>query len=144
MAKKLTPDPELEQLVRELNETEAATSEARATASWPPSSVPEGNPLERLLIEMAQRGASDLLIIAGVPPVFRIGGRLTRTADGALSADEVQSLLANAVTARVREKIDAEGAADFSLRLEKSNDDDDRRAWRFRVNIHRQRGTFAA
>src|SRR5215212_365118 len=106
MAKKLTPDPELEQLVRELNETEAATSEARATASWPPSSVPEGNPLEKLLIEMAQRGASDLLIIAGVPPVFRIAGRLTRTTDPPFSTDDIQSLLGNLVTGRLREKIE--------------------------------------
>ena len=144
MTKKLTPDPQLEQLVRELNEAEAATSEERATAGWPPSSVPEGNPLEKLLIEMAQRGASDLLIIAGVPPVFRIAGRLTRTADTPFSSDDIQSLLGNLVTGRLREKIDSDGAADFSLRLERAADGDDRRAWRFRVNVHRQRGTIAA
>ena len=141
---RLTPDPDLEQLVRELNDTETAIDEGRAATLWPPSSVPEGNPLEALLLQMAERGASDLLVIAGSSPIFRIGGRLARTADAALSTEDLHSLLAPLITARVREKIDQEGAADFSLRLERATTDEERRAWRFRVNIHRQRGTFAA
>ena len=141
--KKLMPDPQLEALVRELNDTEAAANEERATA-WAPASVAEGNPLERLLIEVAQRGASDLLLVAGVPPVFRIGGRLTRTAEAPLSNEEIQSLLAGVLTAKVRERVESDGAADFSLRLSRAASEDDRRAWRFRVNVHRQRGTLAA
>jgi twitching motility protein PilT len=143
--KKLIPDPELSQLVRELNETEAATNEARAVSSaWPSASVPEGNPIEQLLIEMAQRGASDLLIVAGAPPIFRIAGRLTRTADAALSHDDIHTLFGTMLTSRLRAKMDDEGAADFSLRLSRAASEDDRRAWRFRVNVHRQRGTLAA
>jgi twitching motility protein PilT len=142
--KKLTPDPALQALVRELNDAEPAVDDARAAQRWPSPAVPEGNPLERLLIEMAQRGASDLLLIAGVPPVFRVAGRLSRTADSPLAADDLHSLLANVVTGRVRERIEAEGFADLSLRLSRSVDEEDRRAWRFRVNVHRQRGSLAA
>ena len=142
--KKLIPDPELSQLVRELNDSEPATDETRASNAWPPSMVPEGNPFERLLIDMAQRGASDLLILAGAPPVFRIAGRLAKTADAVLSGEDIQGLLAPMLTARLREKMDSEGAADFSLRLSRAASEDDRRAWRFRVNVHRQRGTLAA
>ena len=142
--KKLIPDPELSQLVRELNDTEAASDEVRAVAAWPSAAVPEGNPMERLLIEMAQRGASDLLIVAGAPPIFRIAGRLAKTTDAPLSHDDISALLSTMLTARLREKMDTEGAADFSLRLSRSASDDDRRAWRFRVNVHRQRGTLAA
>jgi twitching motility protein PilT len=142
--KKLTPDPELEALVRELNDSEGAVSENRAAAGWAAASVAEGNPLEKLLIEVAQRGASDLHLVAGVAPVFRVGGRLTRSADAPLSNDDVHSLLSSVLTARMRAKIESEGAADFSLRLGRSETDDDRRAWRFRVNVHRQRGTLAA
>ena len=142
--KKLIPDPELSQLVRELNDSEPATDETRAANAWPPSIVPEGNPFERLLIDMAQRGASDLLILAGAPPVFRIAGRLAKTADAALSGEDIQGLLAPMLTARLREKMESEGAADFSLRLSRAASEDDRRAWRFRVNVHRQRGTLAA
>ena len=142
--KKLTPDPELSALVRELNDSEAAANEDRAVVNWTPSNVAEGNPLEQLLIEVAQRGASDLHLVAGVPPVFRIGGRLTRTADAPLSNDDVHALLASVLSARLREKIESDGAADFSLRLARAANEDDRRAWRFRVNVHRQRGTLAA
>jgi twitching motility protein PilT len=142
--KKLMRDPELEALVRELNDTDAPANEEGAVASWAPASVAEGNPLEALLIEVAQRGASDLLLVAGVPPVFRIGGRLTRTTDAPLAPEDVHALLAGVVTARVREKIESDGAADFSLRLARAASEEDRRAWRFRVNVHRQRGTIAA
>ena len=138
--KKLIPDPELSQLVRELNDSEPAVSEPRP--AWPAAAVPEGNPFERLLIEMAQRGASDLIIVAGAPPIFRIAGRLAKTTDAPLSGDDIQSLLASMLTSRVREKMESEGAADFSLRLS-AGSDEDLRAWRFRVNVHRQRGTLA-
>ena len=78
---KLIRDPQLEALVRELNDADPPIDEARTAAAWPSASVPEGNALEAMLIEVAQRGASDLLIVAGAPPIFRIGGRLTRTTD---------------------------------------------------------------
>jgi len=140
--KKLIPDPELEQLVRELNEDGGAAGSQPAEilndnrrAKSPPLHIEHGNALEALLVEMAQRGASDLLIIAGVPPVFRVAGRLAQTADAPLSNDDIQSLLGNLVSGRLREKIDDEGATDFSLRLQHQ---------RFRVNVHRQRGTLAA
>ena len=141
---KLTRDPQLEALVRELNDSEPATNEARTILAWPTANVGEGNALERLLVEMAQRGASDLLIVAGAPPVLRIGGRLSRTTDAPLSSEDVGALLAGVITGRVREKLESEGAADFSLRLARAASEDDRRAWRFRVNVHRQRGTLAA
>jgi twitching motility protein PilT len=141
---KLTRDPELEALVRELNDAGPATDESRAVLPWPSASVPEGNALEALLIEVAQRGASDLLIVAGAPPVFRIAGRLTKTTDAPLSTDDIHGLFAGVIAGRVREKIESDGSADFSIRLSRSASEDDRRAWRFRVNVHRQRGTLAA
>ncbi|HKR64244.1 MAG TPA: PilT/PilU family type 4a pilus ATPase [Thermoanaerobaculia bacterium] len=139
---RLIRDPELEALVRELNDVDEAP--ARSDAATAPSlQVAEGNPLEKLLIEVAQRGASDLLIVTGVQPVFRIAGRLERSGE-ALSAEDVHSLFAPLLTGRLREKLDSDGAADFPLRLGRAASDDDRRAWRFRVNVHRQRGTLAA
>ncbi|HEX6640785.1 MAG TPA: PilT/PilU family type 4a pilus ATPase [Thermoanaerobaculia bacterium] len=141
---KLTRDPQLEALVRELNDAGAPTDESRAILPWPSASVPEGNALEALLIEVAQRGASDLLIVAGTPPVFRIGGRLTKTTDALLSTEDIHGLFATVITARLREKIENDGSADFSIRLSRSASEEDRRAWRFRVNVHRQRGTLAA
>ncbi len=139
---RLLPDPELDRMVRELNEHEAA-AEAVGRSPWPAAQVPSGNPLEALLIEVARRGASDLLIIAGAPPVFRVGGHLLRGAGAPLSGDDVSALLDTFLTPRVRERIVDDGAVDFSLRLAAPAEVDER-TWRFRVNIHRQRGTLAA
>src|SRR5258706_5015696 len=148
MAKKLIPDPDLDQLVRQLNQTTSEEPDSESplapVVAWPSATLNRGEPLERLLIEMAQRGASDLLIVAGAPPIFRLSGRLVRADAPALDADEVTSILGSFLSGRLRERVESEGAADFSLRLGKSADDDDRRAWRFRVNIHRQRGALAA
>jgi twitching motility protein PilT len=159
---RLTRDPELEQLVRQLNEGrdegqgsrvegrgEDEPSRENLAASPPtldprPSTLSPSTPLEHLLIEMAQRNASDLHLVSGAPPIFRIGGRLTRASDDPLSSDDIQSLLATLLTSRVREQIERDGAADFSLRLARADDEEDRRAFRFRVNVHRQRGTLAA
>jgi twitching motility protein PilT len=136
---KLIRDPQLEELIRELNGAPAS-----AGIGLPPAVVPEGNALEKLLIEMAQRGASDLLVIAGSPAVFRVNGSLHRADAAPLSADEVQTMLQPVISGRLSERLSNLGAVDFSLRLSRPASDDDRRAWRFRVNVHRQRGTTAA
>ena len=137
---KLIRDPQLDELVKELNRAdveEEAPAGAPAGPSWPPALIPSGNPMEELLIEMGKRGASDLLIIAGVKPVFRISGRLASLEQAPLSLDEVHALLGNFLTTRVRERMEADGSADFSIRLAAP-------PARFRVNLHRQRGTLAA
>jgi len=139
---KLIRDPHLDELVKELNERDA--EKEPAPPSWPPALIPSGNPIEALLTEMARRGASDLLIFAGTQPILRVAGRLVAVDRPPLSPDDVNNLLGSFLTAQVRERVDAEGSTDFSVRLSKSAAEDDRRAWRFRINIHRQRGTLAA
>jgi twitching motility protein PilT len=141
---RLTPDPDLNQLVRALNEGE--TSRRESPTLLPDRTfgvVSEGNPLERLLREMVQRSASDLFIIAGAPPVLRLGGRLAAMEGGTLAASEAHELIIPFLSPRFRERLEQEGAVDFSIRLA-SGQSDDRRSWRFRVNVHRQRGTLAA
>jgi twitching motility protein PilT len=147
---KLMRDPQLDQLVQQLNRTEAATEGVAEVAgegsslpaSWPPANVPEGNPLEALLIAMAQKGASDLILLAGTSPIFRIGGRLQPAESAPLEASTIQGILGAFVTSKMRERIEAAGCADFSIRL--SGPQEGGAAWRFRVNVHRQRGTMAA
>jgi twitching motility protein PilT len=144
---RLTPDPDLNQLVRELNEGDRprdTTVDRPREKTDPQGLVPEGNPLERLLNELAQRSASDLFLVAGAPPIMRVAGRLNKIDGGALSADEVHEALMPFLSARVRQTLEDEGAADFSIRLSGMPGDEDRRTWRFRVNVHRQRGTLAA
>src|SRR3954451_24957865 len=112
---RLVPDPELEQLVRELNERDAAVEGERS--AWPSAQVPSGNPLEALLIDVARRGASDLLLISGSQPVFRVGGRLVRGDGATLSGDDVAAIVETFLTPRVRQRLTEDGAVDFSLRL---------------------------
>ena len=145
---KLIRDPNLEALVRELNDGETSDRDivGEPLADSRPDVVTDGAPpaLEPLLSDMAHRGASDLLIVGGAPPVFRIGGRLARRGGAPLSGDELHAVLDSLLTPRLRERMATDGAVDFSVRLARGAADDDRRAWRFRVNVHRQRGSLAA
>jgi twitching motility protein PilT len=99
--------------------------ERAEAAAWldqlpePPAraSLEAGEALGRLLAEALRRGASDLLLLAGLPPVFRIDGRLKRGDGAALDPDDVARLFQSQLASRVRREIADRGAADFSLRL---------------------------
>ncbi len=52
--------------------------------------------LERLLTEAARRCASDLHLIPGEPPVYRVGGELQRAEEAPLSAEDVESIIREA------------------------------------------------
>jgi twitching motility protein PilT len=122
----------------------------------PRASLEAGDALGGLLAEAVRRGASDLLLLPGLPPVFRIDGRLKRGDVEALDADDLARLFQPQLASRVRREIEERGAADFSLHLAgnvaaapASNaggrlDGRAAAAWRFRVNLHRQRGQLAA
>ena len=123
----------------------------------PRASLEAGEALGRLLGEALRRGASDLLLLAGLPPVFRVDGRLKRGDAAPLDADDVARLFASQLTSNVRGEIAGRGAADFSLRLAGAAgaaaavdptgsrlDSAAAGSGRFRVNLHRQRGQLAA
>jgi twitching motility protein PilT len=103
--------------------------------------VAEGEPLARLLTDMTRRGASDLLLLTGLAPVFRLDGRLVVTDHEPLEEEQLRQMLAPYQGARARRQLEEEGSADFSLRLGGSGSTG---GWRFRVNLHRQRGRLAA
>ena len=155
-------DPELDQLVRELNrrsEDASAGFEPYEEAFQPVPERPltlrrpeqalvnEGESLNRFLVELVQRKASDLLLIAGLPPVLRVNGRLTRMEEApSLEGDEVGRLFVGHLGGKERQDLEERGATDFTLSLGRgaSLDEDGGAAWRFRVNLHRQRGEPAA
>jgi twitching motility protein PilT len=114
---------ELSRLVDQLNRsTTAKTTE--------PSSI------DRLLQQAVQRGASDVLLVAGSTVVMRVRGALTPAAGKPLSADEVRSLLWPLLTSRQAEELETEKALDFCFARGAIG--------RFRANLHYQRGTLAA
>jgi twitching motility protein PilT len=124
--------------------------------------VDEGDALGRLLAEAVRRGASDLLLLPGLPPVFRLDGRLKRGDSEPLDGDEIAALFKAQLSSRGRRELEERGHADFSLRLAVSAaaawgareleagvapprpDGATGGAWRFRINLHRQRGPLAA
>ena len=143
----------------------AVRPERAEAAAWldllpeppPRASSEAGDALGGLLAEAVRRGASDLLLLPGLPPVFRVDGRLKRGDAEPFDADDLARLFQPQLASRVRSEIAERGAADFSLRLAAAAaapaaagvaggrlDAGAASAWRFRVNLHRQRGQLAA
>ncbi|HEY7216030.1 MAG TPA: ATPase, T2SS/T4P/T4SS family, partial [Thermoanaerobaculia bacterium] len=155
-------DTDLNQLVRELNRREGGSAPAfdEPDLAFEPvvleqalpldgtsqSIVGEGEALDRLLAGIVQRRASDLLLIAGLPPIFRVNGRLAKMEDVApLEGEEVARMLQPHVGAKERKDLEERGSTDFTLRLARRDEETGAgAAWRFRVNLHRQRGEPAA
>jgi twitching motility protein PilT len=107
--------------------------------------VEEGEALDVLLLEMSRQQASDLLLISGMPPVFRVNGRLVKAQAEALDGDELAQMFRPHLGTRARRDLDERGSADFPLRFSPGRElDEGGPARRFRVNLHRQRGQLAA
>lgn len=53
--------------------------------------------INSLLAQMIERKASDLHLVAGIPPIFRVNGELVHPAPPNLTADAVNALLASAL-----------------------------------------------
>ncbi|HTQ78996.1 MAG TPA: PilT/PilU family type 4a pilus ATPase, partial [Thermoanaerobaculia bacterium] len=98
--------------------------------------VEPDEPLARLLSEMTRRGASDLLLLTGMPPILRLDGRLSVSDREPLEEEDLRQMLGPYQGARARRQLEEEGSADFSLRLGGPGQS----GWRFRVNLHRQGG----
>lgn len=125
-------DPELNRLIHEINESTGTPGRARAE-------VGEREALGLLLAEMLERRASDLLLVTGVEPAYRIDGEIVRTERPPLGEGEVRQLFAPYLDTGSVDSIEQRGNADFSLRVHTPAGRS-----RFRVNLHRQRGSLAA
>jgi twitching motility protein PilT len=99
-------------------------------------STPSGTGLEALLRVMADRHASDLLLVAGEPPVFRVNGLVHRAEAALMDTDDIEQMVAPTLPPHAQRAFRDAGIADASLRLAGVG--------RFRVNLHRERGRAAA
>ena len=156
MVKRLDPDENQDDLVRSLNTAAREAEEKSPSASttvdtddaplveqqgvtrWAlPRAEPEGDEwLARLLAEARRRFATDLLLVVGAPPSIRIGGRLEAVGERQLSPGGTEMLCAALVPSERRASTGKRGSADFSFRLDGHG--------RFRCNVHRERGHWAA
>ena len=98
--------------------------------------VARGTGLEMLLRLMAERQASDLLLVAGEPPVFRVHGVVHRADAPLLDGEDIEQLVKPMLPAHAQRAFREGGIADASIRLPDVG--------RFRVNLHFERGRSAA
>ena len=92
--------------------------------------------IEELLELATYKKASDLHISAGLPPVIRVDGRLIRVDQQVLSPDDVESLVFPMLSNEQRRRLEQEWELDFSYGFQGLS--------RFRVNIYKDKGSYAA
>jgi twitching motility protein PilT len=100
---------------------------AVATAAVPPAS--NSGSMRSLLERARSNGASDLHVVAGQTPLFRVGGELRPYGD-AIAPDVADTMLRALVPPRLWPVLDDLGSCDFALEEEGLG--------RFRVNVGRQ------
>lgn len=92
--------------------------------------------IDNLLRITVDRGASDLHITVGLPPMLRIDGKLMPTEFPKLSPEDTKRLIYSILNDRQRERFERELELDMSYSIKGYG--------RFRLNIYRQRGAVAA
>lgn len=91
--------------------------------------------LQDFLKEMVDRGASDLHISAGLPPMIRLRNKLVPLEFPPLSAQDTAKLCYSVLTQSQKQRLEEEQEIDFSFGL--------RGLSRFRANLFMQRGSLA-
>src|SRR5580700_9019224 len=92
--------------------------------------------MQELLQLVFDRAASDLHIKANQPPILRVAGKLIRTNLTSLSPAEVQRLIFSILTAEQRKTLEQNYELDCSFGVDGVG--------RFRVNVYKDRGNYAA
>ena len=92
--------------------------------------------MKTLLAEVVDRGASDLHLTTGRPPILRISGELVPLERRPLSDSDMRILLFSILSGRQRSDYELEREIDFALAIEGGR--------RFRVNAYYQKGRMAA
>jgi twitching motility protein PilT len=116
-------DSDLDRLVAELN------------SSGPRRPLDLGR-LDDWLSALRGRAASDLYLVAGVPPSIRVNGVIRALNESPLDSDEIEDAVLPALPSHAAEQFRRLGTADASLRRAGQG--------RFRINLHRERGRAAA
>jgi twitching motility protein PilT len=92
--------------------------------------------IEDLMEEVIERGGSDLHLSAGLPPYIRISGKLTPTEHEPMSPESCQRLIFSMLNNSQRKSLEQTWELDCSYGV--------KGLARFRVNVYKDRGTYAA
>ncbi|MDR3183175.1 MAG: type IV pilus twitching motility protein PilT [Planctomycetaceae bacterium] len=88
--------------------------------------------VDKLLETVVVRGASDLHIAVGQPPVLRLHGRLVKLETKVLEPDDTVSLMKSITPERCQQELQQAGSTDFGFAFGDKA--------RFRVSVFKQRG----
>ncbi|MCX5735817.1 MAG: type IV pilus twitching motility protein PilT [candidate division NC10 bacterium] len=91
--------------------------------------------LHELLKEMSDKGASDLHITTGIPPMIRLHGHVSPVGTNPLSPAETKSMAYSILTEAQKQKFEEQWELDLSFGVKGLS--------RFRANIFMQRGAVA-
>jgi twitching motility protein PilT len=128
--------------MRESDDLDALVSELNADAPGDARPLAGDEAIARLrgwLEQMVERGASDLLLVAGAPASMRIDGAiapLVAERSGPLGSEEIADAIEPALPPHARRAYRERGIADGSFRAADLG--------RFRINLHHERGRAAA
>ena len=92
--------------------------------------------IKELLRYAVDKGASDLHLTEGVPPILRIDGELQHTTYPVLNRDESKKIIYSILNDEQKVRFETELELDMSLYIPDLS--------RFRVNVHIQRGSVEA
>jgi len=92
--------------------------------------------IEDLMEQVIATGGSDLHISAGIPPYIRISGKLTPTEHEPLTPEQCQRLIFSMLNNTQRKNLEQNWELDCSYGI--------KGLARFRVNVYKDRGTYAA
>jgi twitching motility protein PilT len=92
--------------------------------------------IEDLMEQLIEMGGSDLHLSAGLPPYFRISGHLTPIGDEPLTSEQCQRLIFSMLNNTQRKTLEQSWELDCSYGV--------KGLARFRVNVYKDRGTYAS
>ncbi len=88
--------------------------------------------IDKLLQTVVNRGASDLHIAVGQPPVIRLHGRLVRLDTKVLEPEDTVALMKSITPERCQQELQERGGSDFGFAFGNQG--------RFRVSVFKQKG----
>ena len=127
---------DLDRLVSELNLL--SPDESSAEDSYDRALVDQDSALLDAWLQRVrdEDGGSDLLLVAGSPPIVRAPGRLIRISSDPLGSEDIEHAVRGCVSHRLLERYRAGHAVDLAFKRPGLG--------RFRMNLHRERGRTAA
>jgi len=91
--------------------------------------------IDKLLQAAVKQGASDIHIVVGQPPVFRLHGRMRKLETKTLESDDAVGLMKSITPERCQRELQERGSADFGFAFGDQA--------RFRVSVFKQRGNIS-